>query len=1323
MARRETVRKSAVNPGIAQLANSYVTNLQKIGAGQQPRGKFASAMSAAAATPSTDFGDFAPVEQPDSGGVGQWILDMLTRPLAAVAGGAYAQARNINILQGDRRPDEILNPFSEAWKGFIGDEKKTFSDVVGESLTNATIAGAPVEDIKPFTAFSNTPGMAALRLVQPQVNGDAGPSAKDMLSGVAGLGLDLTFDPVNLIAGPVGKGAQLVKGVVKGAGKGREIAQALTPVRKVTGISPVSERLAASPRPENITPAEAGIPDKIVESANVPLDPAIVPTNQVRKAGEVTTVDNFSMGSTLQDLTGKASKSFDAAERAKPRRPSWINEINPDEYVDAVNFVRGGDFIKPQHLVDWFDNVDIKKAQRFLSMMEKDGIIESSAQAGKRIGRKPHAYITRNVINKGQGVDDLNLMINQAPVTDQSRAAAIYDQVMPEMRAHFDDLENKGIQPKVQSTDGKGYTLSTSDILESLPRASVEQLNFGATGKANLYPSQWHAGAAQAVRMNELGVARDVAVDEVTRAMRAALRGNASRKTAIESTGNLSRAAEALVEHSDELAARITVNAKKFGTKNTIDTNAIVQTKLDDMDNALSGGSTGDAISAVANIGQDVAKNARAIGATDDAAVASAQQIAPEVAKRVPEADARFARAAVNNEHLRVREGFGPQADEKVIRRLNDLYVVVKRDVEQIAKDMEIGDIVLGQKHALTMNGFMDKLLHPLRNAFEYGYRTDGWAHFWRTGATRAEDDQTLFRRALRDLSKKHGENIIPAWTALRRMGIPSDPQVYAAYTDLQGVWNHVFGNGLRGRFFRNGASIDAINSALDEVGVSYRFKIPTNAQNAERVPEQALDWDIKEPLSDLERINKAALLIETRQTVAASFASNFGSSVPKPGYVRLNFAKGSKLGPHVDRSLYYPREAGEAIYQLDRLVSATNQVNTQTNIGKIVHLMDSVMRVWKPFMTIARPGFISRNLMSDIIMGTFNGVFDPSSYTTAAKSLSAAGEFTNKAAGIQGISKLRDGNYVSGAGVALMYRGKPITYQGLYKLAHDNGLMMSWHSTEDIAEMQGSFAEKLMDNPYMRAMGKANEVEGQFVRLAHFTDLLKRNMSVEKAAMEVRKYHPDVHGLTPFESKYMRRVFPFYTWLRQAIPVVFSTIVSKPGRVTSVFKAEYNAAVAMGVNPDSVIDPFPDDKLYPSFIRDNLVGPIVGDYGVNLGTPAEGVLQDVLQGNPARNIAGMVTPIVKAPIELASRQNLGTGGNIADVSDYIDSQLPIVNQVANISGYSVTGLGAPQRAVEMGEKEHFFNTQMINFLTGLGIQNYGKPSYRRYAAREADIG
>src|SRR6185312_4932124 len=235
---------------------------------------------------------------------------------------------------------------------------------------------------------------------------------------------------------------------------------------------------------------------------------------------------------------------------------------------------------------------------------------------------------------------------------------------------------------------------------------------------------------------------------------------------------------------------------------------------------------------------------------------------------------------------------------------------------------------------------------------------------------------------------------------------------------------------------------------------------------------------------------------------------------------------------------------------------------------------------------------------------------------------------------------------------------------------------------------------------------------------------------AMEGAAERVRRYHPDVTGLTPGEQKYMRRIFPFYSWIRQAIPIVMSTAMTKPGRLTELPKAFYNAQVATGQNPDSMVEPFDPQKMYPSFIRDNLTGPVFGSIGLNFGSPTEGVLGDTINGNVGRNILSMLTPVAKVPTELISGTNMGTGAKILDKSDYVDSNLPVVNQVAAISGISpsgtiangITGGGPipdPQRAVQVGNKQNFWNQNLANFFLGLGIDDYEKGNYGRIAVRE----
>jgi hypothetical protein len=403
-----------------------------------------------------------------------------------------------------------------------------------------------------------------------------------------------------------------------------------------------------------------------------------------------------------------------------------------------------------------------------------------------------------------------------------------------------------------------------------------------------------------------------------------------------------------------------------------------------------------------------------------------------------------------------------------------------------------------------------------------------------------------------------------------------------------------------------------------------------------------------------------------------------------------------------------------------------------------INNVVDPFLQLWKPFVTIIRPGHHVRNIIGDAFMTAMDGSLSLLSYKRSMHMMAAGGRL--EARGLEGLKELEGGLKAGGdimSTVRLKGRNQKLSYDNGYQLAMKHGLLQTFRRTEDFDEVTGQFVQKVMDSAPLRIAGLASEKSAMVGRLAHFEKLMRNvkftrqfsnlDEAAAAAAVRVRKFHPDSRGLTPFESKYMRRLIPFYSWIRQAFPTVVSTAISKPGRVTALPKASYNASIALGMDPDSISDQFPSDTLYPSFITDTLTGPI-GSYGYNLGSPQEGVLGDMLNGNVPRNLASMLNPLIKAPVEFTTDQSISTGAYIADKGEAIDQLIPGVNQIANISGYSPTGsLGTlasglgldPQRAMQRGEKEAFFNTNLTNFLTGLGIQNYDKPSYRKIAIKE----
>jgi hypothetical protein len=220
-----------------------------------------------------------------------------------------------------------------------------------------------------------------------------------------------------------------------------------------------------------------------------------------------------------------------------------------------------------------------------------------------------------------------------------------------------------------------------------------------------------------------------------------------------------------------------------------------------------------------------------------------------------------------------------------------------------------------------------------------------------------------------------------------------------------------------------------------------------------------------------------------------------------------------------------------------------------------------------------------------------------------------------------------------------------------------------------------------------------------------------------------------------------MRRIFPFYSWTKKSMPLVIETMMMHPGRILMWPKVMYNAARASGIDINSIGDPFPADQLFPSFLRDMQEGPIMdigGKYlGINPGVASDDILNSFV-GNPKEGVLDMVSPFIKAPIELTTGKNISTGGDISDVGEYIEGSIPGLSQFGSVTGTSPLGtvgnilhgnvgidprnsVAKAARTADPQAKLGPFNTEaLINFFTGLGVKDMSKQTYQNIAEMEA---
>lgn len=546
----------------------------------------------------------------------------------------------------------------------------------------------------------------------------------------------------------------------------------------------------------------------------------------------------------------------------------------------------------------------------------------------------------------------------------------------------------------------------------------------------------------------------------------------------------------------------------------------------------------------------------------------------------------------------------------------------------------------------------------------------------------------------------------------------------------------------------RAGMTIDDLNKQLKTVNSDLRF---TNAADAldkitgDRVDfSKGTDWlnswmihDISngDPLHLMIKVQTAVEQVMHQYAFMDELAARYGATSRSGPFSELMgsvksapTAKGPKAeitGIGRLAGVYFPKEIAP---QVHKVMETWNQFYDPKS--PLVRFLDRVTSAWKSGVTIYTPSHHIRNFTGDNYMSWLAGVNSPHSYNTAARIIWAHKDHYLGA--LKDINSLVDKQALDramtrpGDTVLVTKKGIALTADQVYIAAHRMGLLTQPKVVEDIYGK--SIPIKPLGGYGQKVALTASELNEHYTRLAHFADQLKKITPIatnqggkdylprlfSEAAQEVRKWHPDGLDLTNFERKVLRRVLPFYSWTRKAIPLVIEGAVMNPGKITAVNKAVYSIQQAQGIQSPSIADPFPVDQLFPSWIKAMNYGPTMGSAGgydvVNphmepfhdlvaqfggMGNqPGHPFLQDTLQG-----IAGMLNPMARVPVEMAGGNQLATGIPISnDPARYLTEQLPIISDASRLGNMGLGGV------TNKGQKNGIPNWPgIINYLTGAG--------------------
>jgi hypothetical protein len=602
----------------------------------------------------------------------------------------------------------------------------------------------------------------------------------------------------------------------------------------------------------------------------------------------------------------------------------------------------------------------------------------------------------------------------------------------------------------------------------------------------------------------------------------------------------------------------------------------------------------------------------------------------------------------------------------------------------------------------------------------------------------------TTGRRAklINDLGRRFSPRDTDLWheafRAAQQNGV-TDGRVAELQKEISAAMENLFGGtGLRNGAIadstvvgRNRILMDELNKNLRRFGLGkfqFEAKKVTDAAGVEHDFSKGLDWmksweawDVKNPYQFLHQVQNAIEFTVREKNMFDEIVSRFASPAKKGG------VKYGVNHPRL-RGYFFTEEGAKQAQVFVRMLEEVSTPNSKT-----LQHFDHVLSKLKAALTIYIPGHHMTNLIGDVYYNWIAGVNKPIRYEQAMKVMLAQkgryGTFAEfekltgpkalEQAVARSMVKPDAGLSIPAAGnkvIVTMPNGTKVTADMIYTAAYREGILPSARVLEDVTSDVSTVLDKFrpLGGKGQRAVHTVSEIRDHIPRLAQFIDGLAKHggdfaSASRSTARAVRKWHPDGLDLTKFERNFMKRVFPFYSWTRKAIPLAIEATIFAGPKVMAYPRLMEAIALSNGIDPENQTrDPFPTDQLFPDWIRDRGIGPIMGGPGnytvINPSTPILDTL--ALIGHPGQSGIDMLNPMLKVPVETMQGQTLGRNVPIGNTNqewvDYAAKQIPIASQLGRASGQF--GVSDSTKA------EGFPNwTNIINLMTGAKRVDTGK--------------
>jgi hypothetical protein len=532
-----------------------------------------------------------------------------------------------------------------------------------------------------------------------------------------------------------------------------------------------------------------------------------------------------------------------------------------------------------------------------------------------------------------------------------------------------------------------------------------------------------------------------------------------------------------------------------------------------------------------------------------------------------------------------------------------------------------------------------------------------------------------------------------------------------------------------------------------------------------------------QDPLSFMYDVDLAIQRTMAEYATFDEFARRFGARVGD-AHFDPNVHKAIIPNPRLAGYKFHP----EIQQDMLRLIKDQEKGSWRPSSPMMQHIVQAT-RIWKSSVTIYRPIHHERNVIGDAFNMWLAGHNDPLDFKRSIRVL--ATEKTRfsgalKENDLEAVKGLLDSASLDALGlgkqveakatdVIINKRGQKITSEMLWASGFRRGIFKKYNVIEDLIGQTSAdrlFSTEVgkhsLTSPFAGgAHAKAaalSEHREHFVRMAHYIAAVRKGMVKHKgplddnalnkiydnASQEVQKYHPDGSDLTHFEQK-LRIAIPFYAWTRKEIPLLVQALVERPSKIVAYPRVQRTIAGMSGINTgdQGMLDPYPNDQLFPDWIRATGIGPIgdpqsdnpvarywakfgakilgasgpEGYVSINPSNPFNDVTTQLFGfGDPQDSMRATVNslnPGLQIPMSLAFNQTFSgapiSGGNGEGVTNYLLRQIPQIGEFSRLSG-----VGRKDNPLVIDKTKQ----NLLNFFLATGI--LGSGPYQKSAEFEA---